>query len=147
MKRFARSILGVTLLEIMLVLAIAAMILVMSVRYYNAANSSQQANAFIQTIQAIIGAAGQLTQETGSMSAVSGGQITNLLGSTALNLPWGGTLSISGSTDELVMSIPGAAPSPGVCALILRQISNLGGVTPTSGADCSVFTYVAGATT
>jgi type II secretory pathway component PulJ len=48
MKKQARSILGVTLLEIMLVLAVAAMIIIMSVRYYESANSSQQANATLQ---------------------------------------------------------------------------------------------------
>ncbi len=48
MKRL--SVLGVTLLEIMLVLAIAAMVVVMSIRYYQAARASQQANDVLELL-------------------------------------------------------------------------------------------------
>ena len=71
MKRFAKSMLGVTLLEIMLVLAIAAMIIVMSVRYYQSASASQQVNAVLQQIQGITAAADGLAQATGSYSAAN----------------------------------------------------------------------------
>lgn len=64
MKSLSRSA-GVTLLEIMLVLAIAAMIIVMSVRYYQSASSSQQATAAFAQVQAITAAADTLAQMSG----------------------------------------------------------------------------------
>ena len=67
MKRSLSSILGVTLLEIMLVLAIAAMIIVMSIRYYQSANASSQANALMQQIQAITAAADNIAQGAGGV--------------------------------------------------------------------------------
>ena len=44
---------GATLLEVMLVLAVAAMVIVMSIRYYKNAQNSQNVNAILAQIQAI----------------------------------------------------------------------------------------------
>jgi len=44
----SRRMSGVTLLEIMLVLAVAAMVIVMSIRYYRNATNSQNSNVIIQ---------------------------------------------------------------------------------------------------
>ena len=61
---------GVTLLEIMLVLAIAVMIIVISVRYYQAASASQQANTFLAQLYAIQTVADQLAASTSSYQAI-----------------------------------------------------------------------------
>lgn len=125
MKKFSRSMAGVTLLEIMLVLAIAAMIIVMSVRYYQTATSSQQANGILAQIQAITAAADSLSQASGSYSAggVSTASITNLVPTNSMNAPWGGAITISNATaTSYDVSVAGTPAS--VCPLITARLSS-----------------------
>ena len=124
MKRLGRSILGVTLLEIMLVLAIAAMIIVMSVRYYNTANTSQQANAYLQQVEAIVAAANQMSQGTGSYSGATTSAIQAILGTNGLTPPWGGTspLAVKPTAGGLAIT-PASTPPAGICALVAGQLS------------------------
>lgn len=94
MKRKSR-ILGVTLLEIMLVLAIAAMVIVMSIRYYQNATSSQQSNTMLQQILAIGAACDNLAQASGSyLSAVTDANVKALVGSNNMTSPWGTTITM-----------------------------------------------------
>lgn len=143
MKRFAKSMLGVTLLEIMLVLAIAAMIIVMSVRYYQSASASQQANAVLQQIQGITAAADGLAQATGSYSAanvssttlaplVPGGSVSGFI------TPWGTTIAISSVGASSYNVSLGLTPS-GVCPLIVSKLvtNNHYQMTPSTAAGCS----------
>lgn len=121
MKRFAKSMLGVTLLEIMLVLAIAAMIIVMSVRYYQSANASQQATQVLNTITAILASADALSQGTGTYSGVTSATITPLLSNVGgLKTPWGSTMTITGATNTFSVQIPNT-PSA-VCGLIAGRL-------------------------
>src|SRR5690348_8673772 len=107
MKRLS-SLLGVTLLEIMLVLAIAAMVIVMSVRYYQSASSSQQTNAVLSQIQAITAAADSLAQGTGTYSAATTSNITALMPANGMVPPWGGpSITVSAATSSYTASIPG----------------------------------------
>lgn len=123
MKRFKSSMLGVTLLEIMLVLAIAAMIIVMSIRYYQSAGTSNQANAIMQQIQAITAMGDNYAQTTGSYKDVTQANLTPLLPSSAFTAPWGGAITISGNTDTSyevkIASTPGQ-----VCSLIKPRLLN-----------------------
>lgn len=143
MKSFAKSMLGVTLLEIMLVLAVAAMIIVMSVRYYQSATASQQANAVMQQIQAITAAADGLSQATGSYLAagVSATSLAPLLpgGANALLTPWGTTITIGTATaSTYLVTIPGT-PS-GVCPLVVSKLAtnnHYAGLAPATAAGCS----------
>ena len=110
MKRFLKSTQGVTLLEIMLVLAIAAMIIVMSIRYYQSAQASSQANAFVSQVQAIAAAAENLAQGTGTFPAAT--TLTPILPVNALTSPpWGGTLAYQSAATgfTLTYTAPGAA--------------------------------------
>jgi Tfp pilus assembly protein FimT len=95
MKRFGKSMLGVTLLEIMLVLAIAAMIIVMSVRYYQSASANQQANSALQMIQGITASADGLAQGTGSYSTISTSSVQALMPNKSMMTPWGGTITVA----------------------------------------------------
>jgi type II secretory pathway pseudopilin PulG len=123
--KLLKKILGVTLLEVMLVLAIAAMIIVMSVRYYQSATSSSQANAALSQVQAIIAAADGLAQSGGSYAGtVSSTALAPLLPARGLYMPWGEAVTIaapSASTFTIAFtSIP-----RGVCPLLnARLISN-----------------------
>lgn len=155
MKRFAKSVLGVTLLEIMLVLAIAAMIIVMSVRYYQSASASQQANAILQQLQAITAAADGLAQSSGSYSTagVSASTLTPLLpnGSNAFITPWGTTISVSGATGNTYdVTIPGTPT--GVCPLLVSKLASnnhFASLNPATASACGTaavdvkYTYTA----
>lgn len=147
MKRFIKSTLGVTLLEIMLVLAIAAMIIVMSVRYYQSANTSQQANSVLSQIQSIAAAADSLSQATGSYSGITGASIAPLLPAHGLQTPWGDQITVSGSSgggNTYDVSIPGTPV--GVCTIVSAQLGANAHFTGLSGCGTTAgsfsYTYI-----
>ena len=149
MKKFAKlsSVLGVTLLEIMLVLAIAAMIIVMSIRYYQAATSSQQANVVVQKIAAIIAAADSMSLSTGSYAGVTTNSIGGLLSNSGgLVTPWGTDITVVGGTTSYKVTIPDTPPS--VCGILWGQLkgdqrvgSDLTECTSATSPTNFVFTY------
>lgn len=140
MKRFYKSALGVTLLEVMLVLAIAAMIIVMSVRYYQSASSSQQANAVLEQIQGIVSAADSLSQANGAYTAsvVKNSALQPLLPGGGLMTPWGESITVTfGSGTTYTINI-GSVPS-GVCPLLYSKLGTnnhftIGGAAPAISA-------------
>src|SRR3990167_6074817 len=88
-RRFG-SMIGVTLLEILLVLGIAAVIIVMSLRYYSGASSTSQANTYLQQLQAIAAAIESVSMTSGTAASTTTVQ-DFLGGSTGVwALPWGG---------------------------------------------------------
>jgi len=105
-RQTLKSIAGVTLLEIMLVLAIAAMIIVMSVKYYQSASTSQLANSALQSIQSITASADSIAQSTGSYSNAKASAITSIAGASAMNLPWGGVITIAPSAATYTITMP-----------------------------------------
>ena len=126
MKRFSKSILGVTLLEIMLVLAVAAIVIVMSVRYYQSASASQQANSTLEEVQAITAAGDGIAQGTGTYVGVTPAAVTPMMPNNSLATPWGSTITITAPTPTgYTVSIPGTPQN--VCA---QLIARLGGASP-----------------
>jgi len=129
-KSIHQSMRGVTLLEIMLVLAVAAMIIIMSVRYYQSASSNQQVNNAYSQVQALVAAADNLAQATGtsSYSGVTIAALTPLLNwsgssSTSIgNSPWGSAVSVANAAattyDITFKSVPSA-----VCSLFLARLT------------------------
>ena len=110
MNKFTKQI-GVTLLEVMLVLAVAAMIIVMSIRYYQTANSNQQVNALLQMTQGIAAAADSLAQKDGSYSnsTVNSTNIKALMPNNSFGTPWGTTASFtSGGSTSYTVTFPSA---------------------------------------
>ena len=127
MKKISR-IVGVTLLEVMLVLAVAAMIIVMSVRYYQTSTYNQQTNTALSAIQAITASADSLAQGTGSYTTVvSQTNIANLLPSsmvngTTINSPWGGTITIgAGSGQTYTVSFTSTPKT--ICTALSTRLS------------------------
>lgn len=59
MKKSLKTMSGVTLLEIMLVLAIAGIVIAMSVRYYTQASTNQKVTAGIAAVNAVVAAVEQ----------------------------------------------------------------------------------------
>jgi Tfp pilus assembly protein FimT len=110
MNRTIKSIAGVTLLEIMLVLGIAAMIIVMSVRYYTTANNSQQVNSVIEQLTSIAAAASGYAQSSGSMTSATSANLGSLLPANWNKTPWGTPITVvptAGSIGITVTSVPG----------------------------------------
>ena len=136
MKNISRSsILGVTLLEIMLVLAIAAMIIVMSVRYYQTAQTSSQANAFMNQINAITGAVENLAVG-GNYGAVNVADLTNMLPTGALTaVPWGAGATFALTANGYTFTYPAAAST--LCNIITPKFAALNKYTFT----CTTITY------
>jgi type II secretory pathway pseudopilin PulG len=145
MKQIKRM-LGVTLLEIMLVLAIAAMIILMSVRYYQSATAATQTNALMGQVQAITAAADGLTQAYGAYnnttSPVSNTNLTPLLPTNTFISPWGLTITITNVTantyDVTITGTPAA-----VCPLLKTRLLANNHFTSTSacGATAADFKY------
>ncbi|OGT58651.1 MAG: hypothetical protein A3F14_01980 [Gammaproteobacteria bacterium RIFCSPHIGHO2_12_FULL_43_28] len=146
MKKHLRSMVGVTLLEIMLVLAIAAMVIVMSVRYYQSATSSQQANGVLAQIQAITAAADSLAQASGSYATggVATATVQNLVPQNSMTAPWGGAITVTNATastyDVSVATTPAA-----VCPLITSRLgaNNHFTTVACTGGGALSYTYAA----
>lgn len=96
MKRLNR-ILGVTLLETMLVLAIVAMVIIMSVRYYQSALRSQKNTAGLAAVTAIVAAGESVLGAKGNFTSVVTDIPTFLPSNTMPNSPWTGTPITIGS--------------------------------------------------
>jgi hypothetical protein len=136
-----KSVLGVTLLEIMLVLAVAAMIIVLSVRYYQSSSANNYTNAVLQQIQLITANSDQLAgAATNAYGAVSTAAVTPLMPNQNMNAPWGGSISISGASATGYTVTINSMPAD-VCNLLRPKLT--GKYTPQ--ASCSTttaaFTY------
>ena len=132
MKKSSHSMLGVTLLEIMLVLAIAAMVIVMSIRYYQSASNNQKIAAGLNAVTSIIAAGESVLGASGSLGNVATDALPYLPSNRMPNSPWGGPMTISGaaaSTYTIVMNIPSA-----VCPAFLTLVQQNSKLT---GSNCS----------
>lgn len=125
-KRNTKAMQGVTLLEIMLVLAIAAMVIVMSIRYYGAATASQQANATIEQIQAITAAADSVGQNAGgyTSSNLTTSTITALLPANGMATAWvGGSITVAYTSATTYTVTINKTPA-GVCQIVRTKLSS-----------------------
>jgi type II secretory pathway pseudopilin PulG len=114
--------LGVTLLEIMLVLAISASIIIMSVRYYGSATSSLQTNNTLQQIQAITAAIDSYTFN-GSYADVTTPLVKSLLPQNTLTTPWGTAITISSAkSSSYEVTLPNM-PLP-VCTMLYSKLAS-----------------------
>jgi len=126
MKRFARSSSGVTLLEIMLVLAIAANILVMSIRFYQTASANQQANAALEMILGITAAADSLKEATGSylQANVNTDSIQSLMPNNSMTSPWNSPITVPPSdVADNVFEIVFTKVPTAVCVILKSHLS------------------------
>lgn len=122
MKRSLKSILGVTLLEIMLVLAIAAMIIIMSVRYYQSATASQQANGFIAQVQAITAGMDSLAQGPGTYVGITQSGVAAIIGPNNLQTGWNTPLTIT-ATGPTTFTIAATGMPAAVCAIVSTRLT------------------------
>lgn len=134
MKRSYKAMSGATLLEIMLVLAIVALLIVMSVRFYQSASTSNKVNAGMSTVNTIVAAADNFFNVKGTYTGVSSNVANYLPGGKMPSSPWGGDTSvtdISAGSYSIAMPVSttgtqgtGSAPGTSPCsqlAALLRQ--------------------------
>lgn len=141
MKRYVKQSQGVTLLEVLLVLAIAAMIIVMSIRYYQSASESEQANMAMEDIQGITAAADNLALGTGSYAtSVSTTAISNVIGTANMMSPTGGAITIgTPAATTYSVTIP---LSSNVCASVSAKLAgNAKIASPACSSGTLTYTY------
>lgn len=134
---------GVTLLEIMLVLAVAAMIIVMSIRYYQSSSQSNDANAAMEQINVIASAVDNISRGGGgnysnvTQTAISGVIGSgNMITSTNQAIVWSAT---SARTYTVTMSL-----APRVCNSVLAKIAGNSKIGTAASCDASgnlTYTY------
>jgi type II secretory pathway pseudopilin PulG len=146
MKCVMKKSQGVTLLEILLVLAIAAMIIVMSIRYYQSASTSEQVNLTMEEIQAITAAMDNLAIGSGAYnnpSVLAG--LSSVVGSTNLISATGQTITVAApSPTTYTVSIPvNAAICTSVVAKLaaISKIQNAASAPACSGSGTLSYTY------
>ena len=124
MRRSRYSIIGVTLLEIMLVLAIASMVIVMSVRYYESATASAQVNTVLQQVQSITAAADGLAQGSNSYltANIVSSTLSPILPRNGLTLPWGRTINVTTPSNSSYVIVLNEVPS-NQCPLIVSKLT------------------------
>ena len=122
MERSIKSALGVTLIEVALVLVVAAFLIVMSVRYYKSTNDSAQANALMNKIQSITSAADSLSISTGSYSTITQSALAPILPGDVFTMPGGGAIAVNGNSTGLTIIFTLKIPQ-GVCILLLEKLS------------------------
>lgn len=133
MKRSFKSVLGVTLLEIMLVLAIAAMIVVMSIRYYQSASLNQKVASAMDNITGIVAAGESVYNSTNTLASASSAITAYLPGNKLPASPWGGTFAIqSPGPTSFNINVPGATAA--ACAQLTNLSSQNAKLT---GASCT----------
>lgn len=136
-----KTVLGVTLLEIMLVLAIAAMVIVMSIRYYQSSTTSQQANSTMEQIQAIAAAMDNIANGgAGNYSNITPATLKAVVGestmTSALNQPVVFTQSTDGTTYGV--SIP---LNEATCASVLAKLVSNTKISATCSSGTLAYTY------
>ncbi|HSW94347.1 MAG TPA: hypothetical protein VLJ15_08370 [Gammaproteobacteria bacterium] len=141
MKKSFRTMLGVTLLEIMLVLAIAAMVVVMSIRYYQSATTNQKVASTLNNITAIVAAGENYLSSQGTYEKIGPADVTPYMpGNKMPSSGWGGEMGVeNGSANGYDITVP-SVPT-GACKQLAALIKQNGKVT--MDASCTKATVTA----
>lgn len=123
MKRVKTSILGVTLLEIMLVLAIASMVIVMSMKYYQSASLSQKLNATSAALAAIAAAGETVYAAKGNLTTAATDIPTYLPNGVVPNSPFGGAAMTLANVSASSFSVTVTSISASQCAQLTNALS------------------------
>lgn len=140
MKRFEKSMQGVTLLEIMLVLAIAAMIVVMSIRYYQSAQSNQQANIAVSEIQAVMAAMDNMGMAAGyNNSKVTQANLSAIVGANNMITPTNGNITLGAQTaTTYALTVP---LNTAICPNVVAKLQGNTKITADCAGATLNFTY------
>jgi Tfp pilus assembly protein PilE len=125
MKKSLKTMLGVTLLEIMLVLAIAGIIIAMSVRYYYQASTNQKITAAVAGITAMVSAVEQWRLKGEPIGDLQSGEIQGYFGpETVPKSPWDSKpMDAVGNSNGKSYDIITATDDTGACQALAGQMS------------------------
>jgi len=134
---------GVTLLEILLVLAISATFLISSIRYYESAVYSLQANNALEQAQSITAAIDNFIAGTSSYLAVSTSTLNSFMPPHSLTTPWGTEMIIDAAEmNSYTVTFPNTPAK--ICPLISSKLANNKHyqISSTCGDSATDFTYI-----
>lgn len=124
MKRHIKSIAGVTLLEIMLVLSVAALIIVMSIRYYKTSIDNENINVILEDVTAVTAAADSIAASGNTYANVTTAGVTGILGSYNSSTPYGGSFVIASVSASGYTGTLGSLP-PFVCGALAAKMAGM----------------------
>lgn len=138
---------GYSLIELMLALAIIAIMLVVATRYYSTTSSSQKVNAGVNMLQAVINAGEDIKNTTNSYKSIVGiqklidqGLVPKNFSDTNIN-PWGGSINATSGTDtNFVLTLTNI---PLEDCLSLAEIMQQKGASFDKSSSCKSNTYTA----
>ncbi len=146
---------GIGLLELMLSLAIIAILLVMATRYFASARQGQQVASAVSLLQAIMAATNNYaiangnsaSSLTGLSQLIKGNYLPAGMSNTG---PWGGQVTVSYSSQSgypaaVSVTIPNVSSS-GACAELIAAIKAevVPGTTPSCAPGSTGFTAILG---
>ena len=143
MKTVFKKVLGVTLLEVLLVLVIASLVLVMSIRYYQNATNSAKANSAFDLVGSVISAADSYINAGNAASTITSATVLAgyFSGGTVPTSPFGANQAITitgASNGSYTIGIPEV--TAGACGpLVTNSKANtrITSTTPTNAGQCT----------
>ena len=132
--KFKKRMLGIGLLELMLSLAIIAVLLIMATRYYSSASESQKIQAGVDMVNAVRAAVANYSSGQGIpttpptvLELVQSGLLPASFGSTAaLNgtaNPWGESIATAASSTSGAYEVTMTTPSSNICTAVQGKLA------------------------
>lgn len=115
---------GIGLLELLLGLAVIAVLLVVSTRYYRAAKHDEQVNDAIATVQTIVAASNNWVVGHNDFSLLDMNVLTanGYLPGNALNDPWRGQIDLTSTPDHQHLVITMRGVPKNACISMARRL-------------------------
>jgi type II secretory pathway pseudopilin PulG len=150
MKKSFKTMFGVTLLEIMLVLAIAGIIIAMSVRYYQQAATNQKVTAGMSAVTAVVAAVEQWKLKGLALTSTNLNSNNKTLDPYFPDgmpvSPWtNNPLTYAGTGSAYTVSID--TTDSGACKILAEQLATQPGYTTNPSACGTTATVTVGSTT
>jgi Tfp pilus assembly protein PilE len=121
MRKILSKILGVTLLEVLLVLVIASLVLVMSIRYYQTASTQAKVNAGMETLSGLMAGVDAYLASGNSIGGVAAGVLPYLPNGAFPANPFGvGTVEVVSASPNYTVTFQSV---PSVACTMFRQIA------------------------
>lgn len=116
---------GISLIELMLALAIIAILLVMATRYYVVARSEQQLNSGVEMVQAVQAASQKWLVEHNDYAGISLSELINynLLPSKYTSNPWGGVINVDAANNNANVKITFENIPASACGNLVQRIN------------------------
>ncbi len=125
---------GISLLEVMMSLAVIALILVLATRLYRVVQISSQSDSLLHSISSIVAAQTSYATANGTYTTYAN-LVPGYLPQSATVDPWGNTLALAINANGYTLTVT-AIPAL-VCANVNPKLANMTAVVPTCPATGS----------